>query len=63
MQELKVISNHLDDLSTLASLGERNFVEENYAEAVKFFRKPAEEGNARAQYVLAVCYFHGEGLK
>jgi hypothetical protein len=32
------------------------------AEAVKWFRKAAEQGFAQAQYNLGVCYANGEGI-
>ena len=37
-------------------------VEQNYAEAVKWFRKAAQQGNAKAQYNLAFCYDNGKGV-
>lgn len=33
-----------------------------YSEAVKWFRKAAEQGNANAQYNLGVCYENGDGV-
>lgn len=38
-------------------------VEQNYAEAVKWFRKAAQQGDAKAQYDLGVCYYEGEGVE
>ena len=35
-------------------------VAQNYAEAVKWFRKSAEQGNAWAQSELGVCYYQGK---
>ena len=32
------------------------------AEAVKWYRKAAEQNLAKAQYNLGVCYAHGEGV-
>src|SRR5436190_9384167 len=32
------------------------------AEAVKWYRKAAEQNLANAQYSLGVCYAHGEGV-
>jgi S1-C subfamily serine protease len=32
------------------------------AEAVKWFRKSAEQGNASAQYNLGICYYNGQGV-
>jgi TPR repeat protein len=34
----------------------------NTAEAVEWFRRAAEQGNALAQYNLGVMYEHGEGV-
>ena len=34
----------------------------NYTEAVKWYRKAAEQGMAEAQYNLGVCYEYGEGV-
>ena len=31
-------------------------------EAVKWYRKAAEQNHAKAQYNLGVCYAHGEGV-
>ncbi len=38
-------------------------VNQNYAEAVKWFRKALEKGWAAAQYSLASCYENGTGVK
>jgi tetratricopeptide (TPR) repeat protein len=37
-------------------------VEKNYAEAVKWFRKGAEQKSASSQYYLGLCYYNGEGV-
>ena len=37
-------------------------VAKDQAEAVKWFRKAAEQNYAQAQYNLGVCYTHGEGV-
>jgi TPR repeat protein len=34
----------------------------NYTEAVKWWRKAAEKGNAKAQYNLGWCYANGQGV-
>ncbi|MDO4819232.1 MAG: tetratricopeptide repeat protein, partial [Prevotella sp.] len=34
----------------------------NYTEAVKWFRKAAEQGDAQAQHNLGVCYANGRGV-
>ena len=38
------------------------YEQSNYAEAVKWFRKAAEQGHADAQYHLGWCYRKGEGV-
>ena len=35
---------------------------EDYAEAVKWYRKAAEQGHAEAQYLLGVMYNNGNGV-
>src|SRR3954454_1319801 len=37
-------------------------VTQNYAEAARWFRKAAEQGNADAQNHLGVLYDHGKGV-
>ena len=39
------------------------FQQEKYSEAVKWYRKAAEQGHALAQYNLGVCYVHGNGVR
>ena len=34
----------------------------DYSEAVKWYRKAAEQGNKQAQYNLGVCYESGRGV-
>ena len=38
------------------------FNQENYAEAARWYRKAAEQGNVAAQYYLGVCYASGQGV-
>lgn len=38
-------------------------VEQSYEEAVKWFRKAAEQGYADAQWMLGVCYYEGKGIE
>jgi DNA polymerase III epsilon subunit-like protein len=38
-------------------------VEQDYTEAVKWYRKAAEQGNARAQNNLGMCYEYGKGVE
>jgi TPR repeat protein len=37
-------------------------VVKDYGEAVKWFRKAAEDNHAQAQFYLGVCYSRGEGV-
>ena len=37
-------------------------VSQDYAEAVKWFRKSAEQGDAAAQFCLGYCYEEGNGV-
>src|ERR1039457_360923 len=48
----------------LAGLYENGFggVSQDAAEALKWYRKAAEQGNVRAQYHLGYCYFKGQGV-
>mgnify|MGYP006343379143 CR=1 FL=1 len=43
--------------------GNEFFNQENYAEAAKWYRKAAEQGNVAAQYNLGVCYKIGLGVQ
>ena len=38
-------------------------VKQDYTEAVKWYRKAAEQGNADAQYDLGHCYQYGHGVE
>ena len=42
--------------------GLEHYDKKNYTEAVKWYRKAAEQGFANAQYNLGYCYAHGEGV-
>ena len=42
--------------------GKRCYNNKDYAEAVKWYRKAAEQGNAEAQYMLGDCYRWGTGV-
>ena len=39
-----------------------NGIEQNYVEAVKWYRKSAEQGDANAQCCLGYCYEYGRGV-
>ena len=49
-----------NSLGTLYALGDG--VQQNYGEAVKWFRKSADQGNADGQYSLGMAYFSGLGV-
>jgi TPR repeat protein len=49
--------------SKMWQLGEKAYNERNYAEAVKWYRKAAEQGDAWAQNCLGVCYYFGRGVE
>ncbi|GHT71254.1 hypothetical protein AGMMS49950_07570 [Endomicrobiia bacterium] len=38
-------------------------VKQNYKEAINWYKKSAEQGNADAQYNLGVMYHEGKGAK
>ena len=38
-------------------------IEQDYVEAVKWYRKSAEQGNSSAQNRLGVCYYKGNGVE
>ena len=42
--------------------GEKAYDEQNYEEAVKWYRKAAEQGLAEAQNSLGDCYYNGDGV-
>ena len=42
--------------------GVEYYKNKNYPEAVKWFRKAAEQGDAKAQCMLGVCYDNGQGV-
>lgn len=44
-------------------MGRKFHESQNYPEAEKWYRKAAEQGNAKAQYNLGNCYCLGEGVK
>jgi TPR repeat protein len=37
-------------------------VPQNYAEAVKWYRKAAEQGDVYAHFNLGLCYYNGQGV-
>lgn len=38
-------------------------VEQNFGEAIKWYRLAAEQGNTDAQYNLGICYAEGRGVR
>ena len=51
----------------MCDLGDKHYygigVEQNYAEAVKWYREAAMQGNSYAQNGLANCYYYGYGVE
>jgi TPR repeat protein len=56
------MAQHIRGPSYYLGVGDRDYLEADYTEAVKWFRKAAERGHAEAQYNLAVCYDYGRGV-
>ena len=46
----------------LLRIGNEYYDDKNYIEAIKYFQKAAEKGNANAQYNLGCCYEYGKGV-
>src|ERR1035441_732697 len=49
-------------LVTVLCYHEGQGVEQDYQEAMKWYRKAADQGNARGQYGLGFCYANGDGV-
>lgn len=47
----------------LNNLGDSYYEKEDYEQAVEYYRLAAEQGHARAQYNLGICYDNGHGVK
>ena len=47
----------------LLNTAEDYYKKENYEEAVKWYTKAAEQGDADAQYKLGRCYYEGKGVE
>ena len=58
-----VIQKEKNDAEKLYFSGQDYMEKGNYTEAVKYFRKAADQGHARAQYELGVCYNFGYGIR
>ena len=61
-----------DELETLARQGDaeaqppptpRYDIDDDYKEAVKWYRKAAEQGHVESQFNLGVCYHNGDGVR
>jgi hypothetical protein len=63
---LKIPRDAAAQLESCFLTGERYYsgkgVPQDFAEAVKWYRKAAEQDNATAQYTLGVCYDNGRGV-
>lgn len=53
----------ITDALVLFQRGQKYASEQNYIEAVKFYRMAAEQGNAEAQNSLGYCYGNGLGVE
>ena len=53
----------ITDALVLFQRGQKYASEQNYIEAVKFYRMAAEQGNAEAQNSLGYCYGNGLGIE
>ena len=51
-----------ENVGEIFSKGTIEFKNKNYSEAVKYFRKAAEQGHALSQSYLGVCYYEGNGV-
>lgn len=52
-----------DDIYAQTNLGRLYYQHKEYSEAVFWFRKAAESGNASAQNWLGICYGNGRGVR
>jgi Sel1 repeat len=60
---LSFYSNHSKSTTeNYFKLGLKCYSIEDYKEAVKWFRKAAEQGQTDAQYSLGECYYEGNGI-
>jgi TPR repeat protein len=58
-----VIPVHADAQYYMGLYYERGYsVQKDFAEAIKWYRKAAEQGHTEAQFRLGVCYYIGEGV-
>ncbi len=56
-----VISNNYT-AAEMHQKGKEYYDKEQYSEAVPWFRKAADQGHAKAQYILGACYYNGQGV-
>ena len=56
-------ANDEPDAKACFNKGFEYYNKANYAEAVKWYRKAAEQGGAKAQYNLGLCYHKGIGVE
>jgi len=55
-------TNNPTDPQAQYNLGEKYYDSKDYAEAIKWFRKSAEQEHAKAQYKLGLMYYIGHGV-
>ena len=60
-KKIKVIEKKLTP-QQMYNKGREHYKNRNYEEAVKWYRKAAEQGYALAQYYLGSCYEEGQGV-
>ncbi|MBR5296261.1 MAG: sel1 repeat family protein, partial [Parabacteroides sp.] len=51
-----------EDTESIYQKGLSFYNEKNYVEAVKWYRKAADQGHAGAQFALSDCLFYGRGI-
>lgn len=53
--------NNITSAGAQFNLGVSCYEKKDYSEAIKWFKKAAEQGNVSAQYMLGICYKNGFG--
>ena len=55
-------SAQADSITELFNKGVKYCDQGDYTEAIKYFKRAAEQGDAAAQYKLGSCYYYGKGV-